>query len=159
MVDIQSKEIIDKMSEDLKVQPAMQLPRELGKQILPVFNVNANKIINVVERTSSASSGTSTIMTTDLNRDFFLTDVWVSGTADVTADNVSYVLAFTPRGKASISVRLLKQTTTAGDHQLHLDFNFPLLLDRGSVITIASAFTVGASTREATAFGFTTDPQ
>lgn len=48
MVDIQSKDIIDRMHTDTKIQPAMQLPREFGKQILPVLQVNPLPVIKQI---------------------------------------------------------------------------------------------------------------
>jgi len=62
MVEIQHKDIVDRMHRDTLIQPAAALPRELGKMIVPTLQVNpvpvfkeitditandANKTINV----------------------------------------------------------------------------------------------------------------
>jgi len=48
VLDIQSKGILDRMHADTKSQPYTELPRELGKQILPVLEVNPHPVIREI---------------------------------------------------------------------------------------------------------------
>jgi len=48
MVDIQSKDIVDRIWKDTKVQPAMAIPRALNPSIQPVLEVNPQPLIKVI---------------------------------------------------------------------------------------------------------------
>lgn len=159
MVDMQSKEVIDKVSDELKVQPAMAIPKALAEKIQLVYGVNPTRIINVMERAEVSATGTTAIFTTPTDRDFFLTAYYFNCSATAAADNTVYTLAFSPEGKASESVRFPKLTLTAGNERIVMNYNPPIKLERGTTITMGTTFTVGAVVRQATIFGYTTDPQ
>jgi len=158
MVEIQSKEVIDKISDELKIQPALNIPRNIGDKIELVYNVNAERIVNFMSRASSASTGTTTIHTAHATKDDYLTSIHYSFIADGTADNLNFVLTITPRGLGAITIRLNKATTTAFTKDAQIIIDPPILLERSSGITMGTTFTVGTATKEATAWGYQKDP-
>ena len=161
MVDIQSKEVIDKISDELKIQPSMEIPRELGKNIQLNYDVNPLRFvneINIINRTTTASA--ATVFTTPSDRDFFLTGVTLANVSDATADNTTIALNITLESGVVVSIILLRKlTTTAFDKVVTNDFTIPIKLLRGSPITFINAFTVGASVSSVITIGYTTDPQ
>ncbi len=159
MVDIQSKEIIDKMSDELKVQPAMLLPRELGKEILPVYNVNPPRIVNVVAEASGATTTAFTIFTTPTNRDFFLTHIGTSVSKDVSCDLTLITIQGTIGGQVVRFISDRFQTLTAETFNHSENLIQPIKLDRGSTIVFAGAFGVGTCVKDGVIYGYTTDPQ
>ena len=161
MTDIQSKEVIDKISDELKIQPALVIPRAISKDIQLVYNVNPKRTINIVKKASSSTTGTTTIFTTPSDRDFFLTGFAMSVSCNVTADSTRYFVSATPFGIANVSIgEIEKQSVTALSH-LHVSkqYNFPMLIERSSAIVLSQTFTVGASFMVVNLEGFTTDPQ
>jgi len=160
MVDIQSKEVIDKISDELKVQPSLQIPRELMKQIQLVYNVNPTRIVNVLESASGSVSGNTVAFTTPATQDFFLTGVTISTISDATADNTSILGFCTLEGKASANfITIVKLTTTAHEQTSVIEFNPPLKLERNTTVGVFTSFTVGANTKAINIIGFVTDPQ
>jgi len=161
MVDIQSKEVIDKISDDLKIQPSMTIPRELGKIIMPVFVVNSERGGQIVESFTSTTTGPSTIFTTPTDRDFFLQSAFLSIDDDVTSNGLAANLTITPFAQGATNIiRLHKLTLTATSKELS---NFygerGIRLARGSTVVITHIFTAGASTLSGGITGYVTDPE
>lgn len=159
MVDIQSKEIIDKMSDELKVQPAMQLPRELGKQILPVYNVNPVRNVQI-RQASSVVTGTLVMHTTSATKRTFLTSVSLNNQSDVVANNVSIDIIGSALGKQLsdfLSLRKISLTVFRGE--AHIVFNPAIEIEKDTNISVRSIFTVGVSVTAATISFYETDPQ
>lgn len=160
MVDIQSKEVIDKISDELKIQPALQIPRGLSKDIQLTYEVNPQKNISVAADAAKLATGTEVLMTTPTDRDFYLTTAILSGQADVLCDNVSISLNAQLKGKVSNEIlRLAKISLTVFSGQIAITFPQPMLLDRGTTILIASTFSAGACSFAGTITGYVTDPQ
>ncbi len=158
-LDIQSKEVIDKISQDLKVQPAMQIPRELMDKIQLVYQVNQDHVVQRVEGASNSSTGNATIFTTPSAKDFFLTSASMSVTCDVVADSTSYKLFVTINGVGKNLFELAKTTLVVFTDHIQMNFNPPLKLDRASIIGINQSFTVGDSTQVGVITGYEVDPQ
>lgn len=160
MVEIQSKEVIDKISDELKIQPALIIPRELMDKIQLVYNINSPNRDSIIRSVSRSTTGSSTLFTTSATRPFFLTSATLVNQSDVTADNTAISLVATPFGQATINPILLnKLTTTVFSGQISQRYDPPILLARSSSITLGSTFTVGASISGASITGFETDPQ
>ena len=161
MVEIQSKEIIDKMSDELKVQPAMTLPRELGKMIVPTYSVNPIRIANIVEFFNKNNTGTSTIFTTPADRDFFLTGASISGSADVLYDGLTCRVSGTlPNGAAVDLIMSKNRPLVVFGNVFHSrDYTHPIKLKKGSTITVTLSFAAGTPLYSIVIQGYTTDPQ
>ncbi len=161
MVDTQSKEVIDKMSDELKIQPSMALPRTLVNNIQPTFEVGLDRINTEVRSATTVTTGSTTIFTTPTGRNFFLTSAFLSMDDNATSDGTVCNLTVTmPSGAAANLIRLHKITLTATSKEL--SNSYPpkgILLARGSGIVMTHTFTVGASTLSAGITGYTTDPE
>lgn len=161
MVDIQSKEVIDKISDELKVQPAMAIPRALAEKLQLVYVVNPFPVTRKFAIDTKSTTGSVTLFVTNSVLDTFITSISLSVTSDATADNTSYFIAgqiFGQVGGQSLII-LNKQTTTAESVIHTVNFNPPIKMTRNSVMTHGTAFTVGAATFTTIIFGYTTDPQ
>ena len=160
MVDVQSKELIDNVSDDLKVQPAMQIPRALGKDIQLVYNVNPKNIIHLVRSQSKSTSGTATLFTPVAGKRFFITSATMAWQCDATSTNTTLQITGTPIGQASVSLMIIaKLSATALDGTNSVTFDPPVEMEPLVNITVGSSFGAGASTVSATITGYETIPQ
>lgn len=160
MVDIQSKEVIDKMSDELKVQPSMALPRRLSDSIQPVFEVGNPKVNTIVETASKGGTGTGTVFTVPTGVNFYLTSCYFTYACDVVCDSTAYQLKITPIGKAEKNlINFRKNTLTKQDALIYPSYANGIQLEPGSLVTITHTFTVGVSNIVGGVIGYTTDPQ
>lgn len=161
VLDIQSKEVIDKISDELKVQPSLEIPRQLDDKIKLVYEVNPRRVCDIVE-SGVATSSTVTIFTTPTERDFFLTNAWIAldtsnglgsdaelkifvGGAEKTV--LQAVCSFADGGTNN------EQSPSTG-HQ-SINFSVPIKIDKGSIITITEP---GGNLAFSGIIGYTTDP-
>lgn len=160
MVEIQSKEVIDKISDELKIQPALEIPKELAKLIQLTYVINPKRIIDVFGSGRSTTTGTSTILITSPERDTFITGISWSLHADVTnngvAANVNITLA---DGRVVEVINLQKLAALEQLFEKFLMFDPPIKLLRGSSVTHNHTFTLGSSAMNTVIFGYQTDPQ
>lgn len=160
MVDIQSKEVIDKISDELKLQPAMQIPRALMEKIMLVYNINPVRIVDLLEKQFSIATGTNNVLTTAATRDTFLTGIsWslhVDAANNGTIASVDVVL---PDGRIRDIISLRKLALLEGIFVKVIAFDPPIKLARNSLIRQTHLFTAGASSMSTVIFGYTTDPQ
>lgn len=145
MVEIQSKEVIDKISEELKVQPSLEIPRELAKNIQLVYNIN--QVDNgKMEFDSITNATTGNIHTTHTTKDTWLLAVYMTVTKDVVNDstqsNVRAVLFGDTVGKILCSMPY--QPITAETIRGSFVFPIPIKLAKGTLIDIRN----GAGTAE-----------
>lgn len=160
MVEIQSKEAIDKMSQELKVQPSMALPRTLMNTIQPTFDINTERVVNTAARATAATTGGVDLFVTPSDRDFFMTGLGLTFSCDATADSTVYRVSVTLAGKAAVNIIEVQKQTTTADSQTHFrEFTVPVLLERGTALRLIQVFTVGTSVSSGMVQGFTTDPE
>tara|TARA_Y100000034_G_scaffold113837_1_gene149269 strand:+ start:229 stop:711 length:483 start_codon:yes stop_codon:yes gene_type:complete len=160
MVDIQSKEVIDKVSDELKIQPAMSIPRSLANNIQLTYDINRSKCANFSFSQGRTTTGTGTIFTSNANKRTFLTHVSLSAMANATADNTSYNLNIVNElGVTTPLIRFEKITTTAFQDSMALPLTHPIEIEAGSSVQFSSTFSAGASVMGATVSGFEIDPQ
>lgn len=114
-------------------------------------------IVNLVRHLNKSNTGSTGIYTTPADKDFYLTSAYLSGTADATADNLSYTITATIDGVARDIIKIGKQTTTAGSEQVAQSFFFPIKIDRGTAISLTTTFTVGTTIMAATITGYLAD--
>ena len=160
MVDIQAKEVIDKISEDLKVQPAMAIPRELAKQIQLIYNVNP--VRNVQIATGTASDATSGIIhTTSAVKDTFLIAANISVAKDVVNTSLeTFLVATAAASNLGLQLMRLKyEPVTAGQFSMSQSFPIPIKLRRSTTITIENTTAIASIDAAASILFFETDPQ
>lgn len=159
---IQSKEVIDKISEELKVQPAMKIPRELADKIQLVYHVNSNSTNFITTKTANANNSVSEIiMTTSTERDTFLTGMGLSMLKDVNGTSNSSSIRATPFGKAETSVMSMRYlgVGVANDRTEFFNLQNPIKLERGTTITVTNAAAVATIQTSGQIYFYETDPQ
>lgn len=162
MVDIQSKEVIDKISDDLKVQPSMLIPRELAKHIQLVYVANPgvnDRELQAIEGVTSDSLS-SIIFTTHTTKRTFLTGINMTYAKDAVNDgNSSNVLATLVRGNTSVIIPMRYEPTTAGSDNTAILFPVPLELAKGTQVLLNNNSATASIDAGAVVFFFETDPQ
>lgn len=160
MAEHQSKEIIDKISDELKVQPAGEIPKQLSKDIQYVYNVNPKNIVNMSGTVGATATGTNNFFTTPPNKDFYLTSASLSIEENSVSDNIQTLMrCLIPSGETITLINFFKLATTATSKEMSVVFNPPILLKRNSSISVTNSFTVGSAVKSGCITGFTTDPQ
>lgn len=160
MVEIQSKEVIDKMSEDLKIQPALALPRMLGNAIIPVFDAGPRKACNIIKNSTVSDAVLGTLYTTPSDKDFYLNSVSLSVTKDAGNTSIaSYIELTDVFGNVTKCIVLRYEPSTAGSHHDSICFPMPIKLKKGTTISIKNTASTASIDTNATITGFTVDLQ
>ena len=159
MVEIQSKEVIDKISDELKVQPALQIPRTLGKEIQLNYNVNQDPIVNLLGFKTKSTTGS--LFSDDLpeGKNIFLTGLTFNYSKDVTNDNVLMELQVVILGLTTTLLSITTPTLTAKDETIIMLFPAPIKIDAGSAIKVTGTFAAGTLVRSLGYQTYTRDPQ
>jgi len=159
MVDIQSKEIIDKMAEELKVQPSLALPRKLMDSIQPVFNVNPQPAMQQLG--TAFSDGTAgTLMTTSTTKRTFVTAVNYTVTKDVVNTSINTRIGAT-LFLQNAQINLLRtnyEPVTAGSFTETITFNPPLEMAKGIDITLNNSSGLASIDSAGVVFFYELDP-
>jgi hypothetical protein len=159
MVDIQSKEVIDKISEDLKIQPSLQVPRELAKAIQLIYNVNPTREVQIRNKVA-ADSVSEVIHTTHATKRTFLIAVSLSVAKDIVSPSVRSRISLFPKGKAVIDVIELRyEPLTAGDYVESLSLPIPMELEKNSEIKVLNQSATASIDAAAKIYFFEVDPQ
>ena len=111
MVDIQAKEVIDKISNELKIQPALKIPRKIKEDIQLIYNVNPERIVRHVEG-SGANTTHRLVHTAHSKKRTFLIGGQISVSKD--ANNLSEKLRMHCLPKGSASINFLSIELTSG---------------------------------------------
>lgn len=163
MVEHQSKEVVDKVSEELKIQPQGLVPKEVNKGIQLVYEVNPQNRVQRVVPGFTTGSGGATIMTTSATKDTFLTSLTFGMIKDVVNSVATGRLGLTIiiGGETIRIMQIPVITLTAQATQVIIkQFNPAIKLDRGSAISFSvDSFGAGVMMRTAEVVIFETDPQ
>ena len=160
VLDIQSKEVIDKISDELKVQPSLQIPRELAKQIQLVYNVNPSRNIQVLEKTT-ADDAAESMTTTSATKRTFATGVFLSVSKDVLAISInSSITAQIPGGAVNQAlIKINYEPTTVGNHTASVMFDPPIELAKSASVTLRNSNATASIDTTGILYFFETDPQ
>lgn len=163
MVEIQSKEVIDKMSDELKVQPAMLLPRELGKMIVPVFNVNASiltKLLKFVNATASDTTAAETIHQAHAKKRTYIVGFDLTIAKDVFAAGTNTRITVQGLGAVPNVLAFIRyEPLTAGNFNKVITFPVPIEVEKGSIISVKHDNATASIDATATVYFYETDPQ
>jgi len=160
MVEIQSKEIIDKMSEDLKVQPSMTLPRTLANNIQPTYEVNPDRLIQFAGGGPTDATST-TIHTTHATKDTFLIAATMSTSKSVLSTSTNSSIAVTVFGGAALAMLVTRYepVTAASNLRQSMNFPMPIKLERGTDINVTNSTAIASIDTRAHVYFFEVDPQ
>lgn len=160
MVDIQAKEVIDKISEDLKIQPALQIPRAIGDKIQLVYGVNPERLVQAISDVASDSTA-GTILTTHATKDTFLVGIDLSVSKDIVSDSIFTDVRGFPFGLTTAVnlISLRYEPLTAGAHHKNIAFTKPILLARNTTLRIVNNTATASIDASATVFLYEVDRQ
>jgi len=160
MVAIQSKEVIDKISDELKVQPSLDIPRELSKNIQLVYGVNPPIRIRTLDSTASDSTS-STILTTSTTKRTFLVGVQITTAKDVVSTSIISAILATPIGDSSRTILATRyEPVTAGSNIMAQNtFNSPMELEPGTTVTVINGTAIASIDTSGLIFFYETDQQ
>lgn len=158
MVDIQSKEVIDKVSDELKIQPAMEIPRELAKQIQLVYKVNPEREIRPFAATVNDSQGGG-VFTTHAIKRTFLVGATLTVSKDVVSTSLNSLMSVVPkRGGTTTVLRINYEPVTAGNHHAEISFP-PMELEKASAIILSNSTSTASIDTHLVFYFYETDPQ
>ena len=160
MVEIQSKEVIDKVSDELKVQPSIQIPRELAKLIQLVYDVSPVRLVKVANL--DVSDGTAgTLITTSSEKDTFLLGATISVSKDVVNNGIFSAVDCVPFGDTRRQVLIInyEPVTAASNLGQTITFKHPIKLDRNTSVRILNGAALASIDTAASITFYETDPQ
>ncbi len=131
-------------------------PLDVDNIIYPVIQVESR--LNIVKSINKTTSGGTTIYTTPLDKDFYLTGIHLSYVKDAACDLATGAIfvSVTIDGVLTSILQLATLITTAQAESEYLNFDKPLKLDRGTTITLGNnTFAAGACPRAGSIFGYT----
>jgi hypothetical protein len=137
------------------------IPSEFTKDVYPCVEVNPLLIKNAqVVRSNAATNATSaTIITTPIDRDFYLVAASISLIKDATSTSTSSSILVSPEGDTQgvALLRISGLTLTPQSAQSNISFNHPIKLTQGSTVTVTNTTNVGNVTSSGTIVGFFMD--
>ena len=160
MVDIQSKEVIDKISDELKIQPALQIPRELAKDIQLSYNVNPVRKL-FVRTFKAADSVSGTIFTADTRKRTFLVGVALSVTKSALATSVLSEINAIMEGDGTRRnlLEIAYEPLGAGQFVTSLILPIPIEIAKGTAVNVDNSTNIASIDALGIAYFYETDPQ
>jgi len=162
MTDIQSKEVIDKVSQDLKIQPSMAIPRTLGKDIQLVYSVNPFVKAMQVKGNSLVDGTSATIFTTHPTKKTFITGIQITVSKDVVSTSIfSQVLGSVLTAPASSSNLFLirYEPVTANQFTNSFDFTQPIEMVPNTAVTLVHSNGTASIDGTAVIYFYEEDPE
>lgn len=146
MAQINNQAILQKIIDELGLYPGVEaVPTELADKILPVFQVNSEKITvrppfaNVVRDVSVAGINTATIYTTPATGKFYLSSIQMTTEIATIGKEEGFAkIACTIDGNIRILANLFVGNLAGeqGHQNESMTFPNPILIDPGTNITI-----------------------
>jgi hypothetical protein len=160
MVEHQSKEVIDKLSRDLKIQPALSLPKNVVNSVQPIFNVNPDRELKAVLG-SAIDAASNTIFTTDSKKETYIAGVGVTVSKDASATSNLTTVRAIPYGASSTSYifAMRYEPLTAGQFTSYFTFPHPMRIKKGSTVTITNSTAIASIDASAVIYYYEIDPQ
>lgn len=157
---IQSKEVIDKISDELKIQPSMKIPRELADKIQLIYNVNPARLIQI-KSANAVDSTSGTIHTTHAVKRTFITGATVSVTKDVVSTSVISEIKATMlnQSSAGLLIRMRYEPVTAGQFIHSVIFDPPVELAKGTSVTTNNSTAIASIDNTGLISFYETDPE
>lgn len=160
MAKIYNSDLSKELQAGAKIQINVdRVPDELAEKVVPVMEVNPKLLrrVTIMKRGLSTATGTITIYTTPADKDFYLTDFYISYFKDAACDNTSIIMTAAVDGASVELWGIRRPTLTADSDNISFNLNFPIKIDRNTTITLTGTFAVGVLQRQAGIFGYTDD--
>lgn len=145
----QMRDVLQQQSGIDPSQDQIVLVGEVNPRLLKACDVNAAG--------NSSATGSVTVYTTPSDRDFYLTGIQYSMIKDATCDAATGTIQVggTVNGQSVAFLRKAIITLTAQSADITREFTRPILIDRGTAISMTATFTAGAMSRGCCITGFT----
>lgn len=157
MAEITRSSILQSIADQLAIQQGVNAtPRQLGTVISPTFEVGP-KYATIVRNGSSVVTGTLSLYTTPLDKDFFITSITHLVKKDVTCDTATGEISTIGVAVGGVNRKLSQFnsiTLTADTYLYQQTFPYPIKVDRGAGINLTGAFGAGVMVKAATITGF-----
>ena len=146
MGNIRNLQILKTFTDFFKLKIGDPLGDIVGRMIIPVVSVSIPPA-NVRTANTTLSDGTSaTIFTTSLTADTYLTGALISTAKDVNATSLFSSIRAALFGRvATVVLRTRYEPVTVGSNiNASLFFKEPILLERGSAITVTNSTAIAS---------------
>ena len=156
---IQSKEVIDKISEELKVQPALEIPRELMDKIQLVYGVNP-PIKTQVKEVVVSDASTGTFHTTHATKRTFIIGAQISTAKSVASTSIfSKVVIIPAEGVASALLTLRYEPITAASNlSTSIILPHPIELAKSTIIALTNSTAIASIDTAGSIYFYEVDP-
>jgi len=161
MPKINNSAVIQKMMDELKLYPGTDvIPTELAEKILPVFQINSDKLSVTTEPSnivrSSNITSSATLFTIPANEDFYLCNLLLRSTDVLVWSGGHSVVevSVTVDGVAQ-NVSIARFVNSEPPHALDVSYSHPIKCDRGTTVDIVLGAIATTSTFYATVIGYT----
>lgn len=133
-------------------------PNELAEKIVPTFETNPALLrkCNIVRYALATNATATTIYGCPTSRDFYLCGASLSVIKDGTATSLSSSIQILPAGDSNYSrvLSIAGLTLTAQSETQAVDFSRPILIERGTNISVINSTNVGNVTSIGCIWGY-----
>jgi len=145
MAKVERGEVIQEVIRKLRLNSGLETtPSIVEDKIRAVIDVEPKPMVNTTTGTASDAT-TATILTTSTSRRSFLTYCSLSVAKSVLATSLFSDIAVFPRGKASSTVlRIRYEPVTAGEFTNSINFDTPIELEPGTIVTVTNTTTTSS---------------
>jgi len=124
----------------------------IRNEVMPVILLH--KFANL-HRSAPLTNGTSaTLLTTDSDKDFYVTGAYLSVIKDVTSTSVLSSISATVNSYAQRLLGIAGISLTPQSETISINYSYPLKIDRGTAITLGNSTNVANITANGGIFGF-----
>lgn len=141
MAQINNNEVLLKLTREAKIQTSIdKVPNQLAEKIVPVLNVNPDRILKVRSGIASDTT-TQTIFITSTTKETYLVGVLLSVAKDVVNDGSYTSVTAVPFGMASSGINVIRyEPLDANQLTSFVTFDkIPLKLEKNTSIVVANA--------------------
>lgn len=159
MATIYNSELFKEIKDGARIQQMVDsVPSQLQNTVIPVMEVNPKLLrrCNFSNRIN-LSNATSATITSATDKDTYIVAATIAFIKDATSTSANINLNVRIDGVAHYIFQIPCITLTAQNGSNSVTFPFPLKIDRGSVITVASSTNVANILVSATITGYTVD--
>lgn len=137
---IYNSDLTKELTDGAKIQTAFdKVPNQIAEKVVPTMEVNP-KLLYTIDHLpvgSASDAITATIHTAATDKDTYLHYINLTVAKDAVSDSLFTEVRCQPKGKAvSILLRIRYEPTTAGQFTSNLVLPKPILLERGTNITL-----------------------
>jgi len=150
MAQIYNTDLFKEVKDVAKLQQNTDvIPTRLGDTIVPVVNVNPKDYytLDIYRDGSHTAYDSGTILyTTPTDKDFYLTNVVLTASANVAFDGSQFFVDFVDANNVARGVRMAHILTNISGGQVSVQFYHPILIKRGTDLKVGmSVGTAGAA--------------